>query len=264
MSVTGKTEVAELVLEKGIIFGSNAEPKQGIYEQSETPEYLLGTKLEYNDGRVFRYARAGAVALVKSLMCQNAIADADYNNEDQTGNFPVVGDTTIVVEVATGLALIVAKDFLAGGQVTVMTGSGVGDMYNIVGSQFGTTDTNVSLVIDSPIRTTWTTSSQVGITPSLWSNTLVFATTTTGTACGVPLIAVTAGYYYWSQVEGPCPIICDATETTTVGGQVGAPATMGTAGNVGLAVTVLQKWGTAMTAESTAGDAIPIWLDLPG
>jgi hypothetical protein len=197
-------------------------------------------------------------------MCQNAIADADYNNEDQTGNFPVVGDTTIVVEVATGLALIIAEDFLAGGQVTVMSGTGVGDMYNILGSKFGSTDTNIALVIDSPIRTTWTTSTQIGITPSLWSNTLVFATSTTGTACGVPLIAVDVGFYYWSQVAGPTPIICDATETTTVGGQVGAPASMGTAGRVGLAVTVLQKWGTAMTAESTAAEAIPIWLELPG
>jgi hypothetical protein len=264
MSVTGRTEVAELVLPRGIIQGDVEQPYQTVYEQSVTPNYLLGTKLEYNDGRVFRYARAGAVALVKSLMCQNAVADADYNNEDQTGNFPVIGDTTIIVEVATGLALIIAKDFLAGGQVMVMSGPGIGDMYNIIGSEFGSTDTNVALVIDSPIRTTWTTDTNIGITPSLWSNTLVFATTTSGTACGVPLVAVDVGFYYWSQTEGPTPIICDATETTTVGGQVGAPATLGVAGRVGLAVTVTQKWGTAMTAESTAAEAIPIWLDLPG
>jgi hypothetical protein len=262
MSVTGKTEVAELVLEKGIIFGTNAEPKQSIYEQSIDAQYLLGTKLQYSDGREYRYARAGAVALVKSLMTQGAVADADLNAEDQTANFPVVGDTTITVEIGTGVALAGGIDALAGGTLTVNAGSDVGSIYYITGSHIGTTDTNMSLTIDSPIRTTWTTSSNITLMQNLWYDTLVFATTTVSMATGVPLIAVDINYYYWSQTKGPCAIICDATESIAIGGKVGAPASMGTAGQVGLAVTVVSQWGWAMSAETTSAQAIPVWLDL--
>ena len=252
MSVTGRTEVAELVLEKGVIFGDVAQPKQSIYEASTSQKYSMGTKLEYGDGRVFRYARAGAVALVKSLMCQKGVDDADYNAEDQTGNFPVLGDTTIVIEVATGLALIELTNELAGGTVTVNAGLDVGSMYNIIGSQFGTTDTNIALIIDSPIRVTWDTTSNITLVPSPWMNTLVHATTISGMAVGVPLIAVPIDNFYWSQTQGPTAIICDATETIGVGGPVGLSAAAGVAGRVGLNVTVTQRWGTALTAETTA------------
>ena len=97
----------------------------------------------------------------------------------------------------------------------------------------------------------------------MWLGTLVHATTTTGVAVGVPLIAVDINYFYWSQTEGPCGIVCDATETVGVGGSVGASASMGVAGRVGLWVTTEQQWGLAMTAETTAAQVIPIWLTIP-
>lgn len=263
MSVTGRDEVKELILPKGIIFGDNAEPKQGIYEESEEAQYQLGTTLTYSDGREFRYAQAGAVALVKALMCQKAIDDADLNAEDQTGNFPVAGDTTITVEIGTGVAIGGAVNALAGGTLTVNAGSDAGSVYNIVGSHIGSTDTNMALIIDSPIRETWTTSSNITIVQNLWLGTLVHATTTVGIAVGVPLIAVQVSFYYWSQTKGPCGIVCDATETVGVGGFVGNSASSAVAGRVGLWVTTEQSWGLAMTAETTAGQVIPIWLTIP-
>ncbi|MEE9529108.1 MAG: hypothetical protein V3V88_03565 [Dehalococcoidia bacterium] len=262
MSVTGKTEVKALVLDRGIIFADNSEPKQGVFEVSTTQEHLLGTELRFSDGRQYRYARAGATALTKNLMCQKGIDDADYNAEDQTGNFPVIGDTTIVVEVATGLALIEDVNELAGGVVVVNAGLDAGSIYNITGSKFGTTDTNIALTIDSPIRITWDTTSNITIVPNMWMNTLVHATTTTGSAVGVPNVDVPINNYYWSQTGGPCGLVCDATETIGVGGPVGAPAAMAVAGRVGLNVTVTQRWGNAMTAETTAAQVVPIWLTI--
>ena len=262
-SVTGKTEVAALVLERGIVFADNAEPKQSVFETNSDQQYLLGTKLVYSDGRAYRYARAGAVALTKNLMCQKGIDDADYNAEDQTGNFPIAGDLTIVVEVATGLALIEGENELAGGTVTVNAGTDAGSIYNITGSKFGSTDTNIALTIDSPIRTTWLTDSNITIVPNLWMNVLVHATSTSGIAVGVPNVDVPIDNYGWLQTEGPCGIVCDATETIGVGGLVGNSTSTGVAGRVGLWVTTEQSWGLAMTAETTAAQVIPIWLTLP-
>ena len=263
MSVTGKTEVAELVLERGIIFGDNASPKQSIYEQSITPNYLVGTTLVYSDGRKFKYARAGAVALTKQLMTQGSLDQAELNNEDQTASFPVIGETTIVVEIATGLTLVEKANELAGGTLVCASGTAIGDTYNIIGSNVGTTDTNLALIIDSPIRTTWTTSTQITIKESLWMNSIVQVEPATAMPTGVPNIAVDINYYYWAQVQGPCGLVLDATETVVVGDLVGAPATQTTDGAVGLWVTLTTPWGSAMSGETTDSTAIPIWLSLP-
>ena len=173
MSVTGRTEVAELVLSRGIIDGTVAQPLQTPYQESETAKYLIGTKLIFADGREYRYAKNGAVALTKALMTQGAVSDADLFEQDQTGNFPVVGETTIIVEIGTGLTVGLNKDDLAGGTLMVNKGLGIGDTYQILGSEIGSTDTNMSLVIDSPIRTTWDTTTEITIIPSLWFSSLV-------------------------------------------------------------------------------------------
>ena len=263
VSATGKTEVAELVLPRGIIFGDVAQPKQTIYEQDVNPQYLVGdTRLKYADGREFVYARAGATALVKSLMCHGSIHRTETFEEDQTGNYPVVGDTTITVEIGTGLTLVELTNELAGGTLLINKGLGIGDMYHILGSKVGSTDTNLSLVIDSPIRTTLDTTTEITIYSSPWMNTLVATEPAAAMAVGVPLIAVTANYYYWSQIKGPCPIIVDATETIVIGDLVGAPATQGTAGQVGIWVTLTKAWGICMLANTTSAEPAMIWLTL--
>ena len=263
MSITGKTEVKELVLSKGVIFGDVAQPKQSIYEQSATQNYMLGTRLIYGDGREFRYARAGAVALAKALMCHGSIARTELFEEDQTGNYPAVGDTTITVEIGTGLTLVEKENELAGGTLLVNKGSAIGDIYQIVGSYVGATDTNVSLVLDSPIRTTWTTSTEITIYPSPWQNTLVATEPAAAVAVGVPQIAVDVDYYYWSQTKGPAAIIVDATETIVIGDLVGAPASQAAAGKVGIWVTLTKPWGTCVLANTTVDEPAIIWLDLP-
>lgn len=263
MSVTGKTEVAELVLEKGTIFGDYASPKQSVYDTNAAQQYLLGAKLLYDDGRVYRYAKAGAVALVKALMTHAPLPDADLNNEDQTANFPIIGDIVITVEIGTGLALLGEVNGLAGSTLVINDGLGEGDSYQILGSHIGTTDTNMSFVIDSPIRTTWDTTTQIAIVQNSWAGTLVMTEPAVSMAVGVPNVAVAIDNFYWSQVGGPCGIVADTGETMIIGDLVGAPATQTVDGTVGLWVTLTTPWGTAMTAETATGEVSPIWLNLP-
>ncbi len=262
MSVTGRTEVAELVLEKGIVFGDTSQPKQTVYETSTTPNYLVGTKLVYADGREYRYSRAGAVALAKALMTQGAVSDADLFEQDQTGNFPVAGDLTVTVEIGTGITIGGNKDDLAGGTLMTNKGSAINETYGILGSEIGSTDTNMSLVLDTPIRTTWTTSTEITIVPNLWMLTLVAPEPVTAMVAGVPLVAVAAASFYWSQTKGPTPIIVDATETIVIGDLVGAPATQTTDGAVGTWVTLTKPWGVAMRANTTVDEPCLVFLDI--
>ena len=262
MSVTGKSEVAELVLPKGIIFGDTAQPKQTVYEQSVTPNYLVGTKLVYSDGREFRYARAGAVALAKALMTQGAVSDADLFEQDQATPFATAGETTVTVTIGTGLTIGANKDDLAGGTLMVNKATGINESYGILGSEIGSTDTRMSLVLDTPIRTSMADDTEITIVPNLWTLTLVAPEPVTAMVAGVPLIAVTAAYYYWSQTKGPCPIIVDTSETIVIGDLVGAPATQTTAGAVGIWVTLTKAWGVAMRANTTVDEPCLVFLDI--
>ncbi len=46
---------------------------QSIWDQSEIPKGSFGKRLTLEDGRVFRYARNGATALVAGKLCQSAV-----------------------------------------------------------------------------------------------------------------------------------------------------------------------------------------------
>lgn len=263
MSVTGRTEIAELVLNKGIIFGDVDQPLQSPYQTSATQKYLMGTELVFSDGRHYRYARAGAVAISKALMQQSGLDQAELFEVDQTQTFPVIGDLTITVEISTGLTLVEAANELAGGTLNVNKGLGIGDTYTIRGSVVGSTDTNLSLVLDSPIRTTWDTTTEISIKESPWMNTIVAVEPSTAMTVGVPNVDVAIDQFYWIQTKGPVGLIVDATETLIIGDLCGAPATQTTAGAVGVWVTLTQPWGVVMQVGTTVDEPSMIYLTLP-
>ena len=65
----------------GSIAGATGGSPQGIYEESSTQEYPIGTKREFEDGRVFRYGSfAGATAagvLVSQDLSATAVVEVD-------------------------------------------------------------------------------------------------------------------------------------------------------------------------------------------
>ena len=62
-----------VIYERGILNGTAEEPKQGIYEQSATQQYELGTRIALEDGRAYRYCQAGAAALAPGELQQSAL-----------------------------------------------------------------------------------------------------------------------------------------------------------------------------------------------
>ena len=88
--------------DKTTIFGSGAEPKQGIYEVSATQEHKLGAIYKKADGREFRYARAGATQLAKNLVNAAAAPDAQaITSTIQTGYGAAAGLVTFDVLLTT-------------------------------------------------------------------------------------------------------------------------------------------------------------------
>ena len=236
-----------------------AEPYNGIYETSATQEYHLGTKLELNDGtgRVFRYAQAGATALVQARMNQSAITNATYFHQQvQTGYGMTAGALDVTALVTTGGSAAsggVENDLADGFMVCNKTSPAVlGDIYIILASKLRSTDTILDLKLSTPIRNTIAVTGELTFVMNRFKKSLVFAAyEATAQANGVALCPVTAGYYYWSQTKGPAPLLVDGNETYDIGQMIGCPSTLGTAGDGGPAIltdaqVLRTPWGRCM------------------
>jgi hypothetical protein len=243
-----------------IINGSLGEPQVDIYTADESQAYEVGTKLEYGDGRVFRYSRAGGV-IGAALMSQQAVVETKLVAVAQTAHPQVVGATEITVLITTGATLV--DDELAGGFFNVNKGaaSALGDIYKIKSSKLQATDTLLDLVLETPIRNAIVATDEITIVPAKQSNVVVFPTTQTGAANGAALIDVADNEYFWAQTAGPAPVIVDTSETVAIGDTVGAPAAMAVAGACGVRVTLKPSWGTVMIVAAAAEPAI-VDLDL--
>ena len=219
-----------------------------IYESSATADYIIGTRVQTWDGRVFRYAKAGATSLVQALMTQGAVPSAKCTSIAQTGYAKAVGDTTVTVLVTTGGIAAgepwTYEDALVGGTMVCASVSPavLGDVYDITSSVM-IDETHISLTLASPIRNAIAATGEVSLVMSKYSRTVVMPTTTaTASAAGVPLCPVPAGYYYWAQTKGPCPMIVDTGDTIVIGALAGIPATNAVAGTAGAATATLYQF----------------------
>ncbi len=242
---------------RGIIFGDVVRPHQSIYEQSATQTHKLGTKLEYGDGRKFRYSKNGAVALVQALMTQTAVEESKAVAIVQTGHAQIVGAEDLTVLVTTASAS--PENAFAEGMMTCnkVSPAVLGDVYKIVASKLQSTDTLLDIKIEYPgIRNAIGATGEVSLSYNRWYNTVVHpVTTATAPAAGVPLIPVTANYYYWAQTGGPAPLMVDTGDTIVIGGSVGVAGTSAVAGACGTRVTTKYEWGVVMSiaaADETA------------
>ncbi len=268
MAYTGlSTPLVAPALPGGIIWGDTQPPKQDIYETASEQQYKLGTLLVYGDGRKFRYAKAGGSALVQAFMCQTAAVESKFTEIAQSAAavaHQTKGSRRIAVLVTTGSG---AEDNdLAEGKLIYNKASPtpIGDTYHILASKL--TDDGAEgfmhLLLETPLRSQISgTTGEVTLSYNPWFKTIVVPTTPTAAAAGVPLVAVAAGEYYWSQTGGPAPLIVDTGDTVVVGENVGKPATHAVAGTCGVVGATDQVYGRCMTV-GAAGEPATVYLTL--
>lgn len=246
--------------------GPNAVPMDtagslelGIFKATATQEHALGRRVDLWDGRVFRYAKNGAVQLAAGLMTQSPAVAAELINEVQTNYTTAVGDKIVRVLVTTASG--VTNGSLVGGYLVTQDGDGEGYSYAIKNNRWITGDTVLELELVDAIRVATAATSEFTIVPNPYRNVIVQPTTVTAIAVGVPNIVVPANQYFWAQRRGPCPMIVDAGDTLVVGALVGVPAAHGTAGGVGIPAITTDVWGRAITI-GAAGETALIDLRL--
>lgn len=195
-----------------------------LEENSETPKHPVGTRAVTPDGRTFRYAKAGATALViANLQVQ---ADLTAHHEDiafaAAGS---IGDDSI--SVTLGATAVTANEY-DGGYVTVIDDTGEGYNYEIVSHGVSSGSEAITVYIKPGLKAATTTSTTVTLVRNPYS-AVVIATggSQADLPAGVTVRAVTAKYFCWLQTGGIASVLSSGTNVPTAG----QPITIGEADN---------------------------------
>ena len=228
---------------------------QTLYTVSAKQREEVGTLRITQDGRKFRYAKAGE-ALGAGMMGIAATIHADFL-ETVSPNTCAIGAKRIVITLDG--ANTIAENFFQGGDLQVNksgAGTGHGHTYPIAGSSLETAGTELILTLEQGLKVAFTAATELSVIQSPWM-AVTLTTTKENVGVGVPLLAVPDTYYYWCQTGGPACVL-----TTAVGTSVTVSDSV--EGSVDDTTTALDidvpecgvAWGTA----GAAGEYKPIFL----
>jgi hypothetical protein len=182
---------------------------RNLFSSSATQEHNLGERFTTSDGRVFRYCKAGAAALVVGNVIQ---APAEIANHQQlTPVAAAVGAVQIVA--ALGATAATANQY-AGGWAIIDTTPGLGYAYPISGHAAVDASGNITLNLerDSPIQVALTTTSRVSLQANPYNGVIQAPVTTlTGAVVGAAVYPIAIGEYGWLQTHGPGALLIGGT-----------------------------------------------------
>lgn len=192
---------------------------QLLYESSATAYHALGERLVTTDGRVFRYALAGSVALVAGNWIQSAAQIGNHQNLTPTA--AAIGAEAITVTLGATAA---AADFYAGGQAVVTITPGLGQAISIIGNPAAASGATLVLSLGEPLRVALTSSTRIDLVPNQYRGVIQTPITTlTGTCVGVATYIIAASEYGWLQRAGLCGALIAGTPI--VGAAIVVPGT---------------------------------------
>jgi hypothetical protein len=220
--------------------GSLQVAAQPLMSDSSVQLHNLGETISSNDGRRFRYAQAGASALVAGTLQQTKAETTA--NENLTAVAAAVGDFTI----ATTSTVTVTANQYAGGLAIITVTPGVGYAYAIK-SHPAATAAALSLTLVDSIQVALTTTSRIDLVENPYKSVVINPATATQSPVGSAVYPITALYYGWLQTGGQASLLADGT--VTVGTTL--VASNGVAGAVEAFAGVQAVVGIAMTGIAT-------------
>ena len=192
---------------------------QGLFEESADAKHNVGTRIQLADGRVFFYAKAGAGALGVGKNTQVAAVVA--NHQDMAMSDASVGDKTFS---ATDGGTAVTANYYANGFLYINSGGGLGQMLKVKSNGASAGSAAFDITTFDPIRTALASTPTGGLVANPWM-AVVQGTDEEIPSCGVPLIGVTAAYYFWCQTWGLANVL--RGDTAAAGARLVAGATAG-------------------------------------
>ena len=187
---------------------------QGVYAESSTPLHYLGEKLEFKDGRSFRYCKAsgatiGAGHLVAQDQSATSLVETDGVIIAAAGRFSIsAGSTAIQITKAS-----ITKNQFAGAFFMITDDDGEGHQYKVKSNSATgfTTSGKVDFDFFDPLVVAVTTDSDIAIVGGLYNEVMSCTQNTDEIPVGVATRAVTADYYFWAQSAGIACVLADAS-----------------------------------------------------
>ena len=181
---------------------------QGIYDESSTAKHNLGEKLEFSDGRIFRYASfaaaVGAGLVVSQDISATAIAVADGKLTAASAG------ATSVIYTDSGTVGSATADQYAGGYLHTEDDAGEGYCYRIK-SNTAASSNAVTFTLFDPLQVAVTTATDTVFTGNLYNQLIAADGADDCLPAGITPISFTSGYYGWIQTRGIATVLSDGT-----------------------------------------------------
>lgn len=195
-----------------------------------TKKYSYGQRLELPDGRIFRYAKAGATALVAGKLYQGASGNISTDTmmvDSLVCSTAAVGSRSITLT-ASGTTAIAAGSFDDGYMFTSSSANGgVGEVLKIKTAATGATGATflVEFAEGDQLNTaTEGGTTKVGIRQNLYNVLEIVPATTVGVNAyaGVAPVAIPASSFGWIQRRGTSTYYSESATLAAVGAPMAA------------------------------------------
>lgn len=180
---------------------------QSLFSSSSDQAHQLGTKAVSPDGRVFRYVKAGAVALVPGKLQQGPAIVANHQNI-AVAVAASAGATSVTVTLGATAA---TADQYANGFLVINDVAGEGHTYKIKSHPAASSSASLTLTLEDPIVVALTTSSEACLIANQYNGVVVAPTTPTGPDVGVAIYPVGVSEFGWIQTRGAVSCLSDGT-----------------------------------------------------
>jgi len=173
---------------------------QGITEISSTKKEMYGALRILNDGRKFRYGKAGGSALARAQMCGTAPGIANHIKTVNTGYTMAKGAVNVTVLLGATAA---TENQYTDGFLQIYDGAAgaVGQNLRISYNPAHAGTGGMAINLADPVQSACIATDTISLIPNPWSLCIVIAAVATPPA-GLPCVPVTASYYAWFQTGG--------------------------------------------------------------
>ncbi len=176
---------------------------QKMFVSSASAEHALGQAGRTRDGRIFYYAKMGAVDSVAGKVYQSAVTVPGHQSlANNTTSALSVGATSITVTCASSVAV----NFYSEGYACIASSAGQGYQYFIERHAAVSTGANGQFFFyaEDTVQVALLPASVITLMQNPYSGVVVVpATRATGVIVGVSPYIITAGQYGWLATWGP-------------------------------------------------------------
>lgn len=230
----------------GLVQVSNQQLNtQSVYKDGMT----LGTLGVSRAGDIYRFSQAGASNLAAGKVAVTPAKVSNHTNLALASTSNVAVSSTKITVTLGGTAA--TQDQYLDGYLEINDGTGVGQSPILIAgntAQTSTTGTVDIYLATGLVIALSTSDTKASLVPNPWSASIVHPGSASAYFCnGVPQVAVTAAYYYWSKTRGQASVLSDGIIAKGAGAQLTTNAVAGALLTEGTS-TVVQRVATAPEA----------------